>query len=247
MKLKTLAIAACAALMAAPALAQTPAAPAWTGEGTFGAGLTTGNTETTDVSAGLKLKHTGAVWTQSGELSAEYGETDSTETRNRIAAAFQLDRSFNDRLRGYGRLAYERDEFSGFENRTFAGVGVAYDVIKSEPTTWTLQGGPGYRIDEIRARTIAPVAPSRSEESFAVMAGSRFKHQINERVALTNDTDVIYTDVTTQVVNGLALTFDLSGNLQGRISYDVRHDTDPPLGFEKTDTATRFSLVYKLK
>jgi len=223
---------------AAPALAQTK--PVWTGEGVFGAGITTGNTETTDLGAALKLKHDdGGEWTQAVELAAEYGETNSVETKNRIAAAGQVDRILDERLSIYGRATFERDEFSGFENRYFVGAGLAYKVVISEPTNWTLSAGPGYRIDEIRST-------GESEESFGASAGSRFSHALNETTVLTNDTDVIYADTSTQIVNSLALTFDLMGNLSGRVSYDVRYDTNPPVGFEDTDTALRFSLVYKV-
>lgn len=232
---------------ASAAYAQDAEAPAWTGEGSFGAGVTTGNTETTDVNAGLKVAHKGAVWAQSGEFSIEYGKTDGDETKNKMKAAGQVDRFFGERLSAYGRLTWEKDEFSGFENRYFAGLGVAYQVIVSENTLWALQGGPGFRIDEVRAQpTATPPVLATTEESLGVAAGSRFKHQFNEAVALTNDTDVVWSDTSTQTTNSLALTAQLMGNLSARISFDVNHDTNPPEGFEATDTATRFSLVYKV-
>jgi putative salt-induced outer membrane protein YdiY len=31
------------------------------------------------------------------------------------------------------------------------------------------------------------------------------------------------------------------------VGYSVRHNTDPPAGFEKTDTLTTIYLVYELK
>ena len=224
--------------VAAPALAQTK--PVWTGEGVLGAGLTTGNTETTDVAAALKLKHDdGGEWTQAIELAADYGETNSVETKNRLAAAGQVDRVLDERMSIYGRATFERDEFSGFENRYFVGAGVDYKFIVSEPTNWTLSAGPGYRVDEIRLT-------GESEESFGASLGSRFSQALNPTTQLTNDTDVIYADTSTQIVNSLALTFELMGNLNGRVSYDVRYETDPPVGFEDTDTALRFSLVYKV-
>jgi putative salt-induced outer membrane protein len=52
------------------------------------------------------------------------------------------------------------------------------------------------------------------------------------------------------------LTTDLSGGaLQMRmtdvlalaVGYSVRHNTDPPVGFEKTDTLTTNDLVYEIK
>lgn len=226
----------------APAFAQ-DATPEWTGEGALNAGVTTGNTETTDFGVAVKLKHTGDQWTQSGEFLADYAETDSIETKNRVFAAGQVDRVFDERWSGYGRLSWERDEFSGFDNRYFIGLGAAWKAIDSEATTWTLEGGPGYKVDEVRA-TLAD--PARTEESFGARAGSKFNHKLNESVTLSNDTEVVYSSTSTQLANITALTANLWGNLNARISFDVRHDTDPLPGFEATDTATKVSLVYKI-
>jgi putative salt-induced outer membrane protein len=227
---------------AAPAVAQDAGAD-WSGEGALSAGNTTGNTETSDLGIALKLKRKGDLWSQSGEFAADYGETDGLETKNRLYGAAQVDRKLSDLWSLYGRGTAEKDEFSGFESRYFLGVGAAYVVLDGDTTSWTVQGGPGYKIDEVRATL---TTPSTTEESLSFAAASRFKHQFNERVALSNDTNVVTADASTQIQNVLALTADIMGNLSARISYDVRHDTDPPAGFESTDTTTRFSLVYKI-
>jgi putative salt-induced outer membrane protein len=52
--------------------------------------------------------------------------------------------------------------------------------------------------------------------------------------------------VSTQIKNSLGLTVALMDKLSARISYDVIYDTDPPIGFKSTDTATKLSLVYKI-
>lgn len=222
----------------------------WSGEGSFGAGVTTGNTDTSDYNAGLKLAHRGAKWAQAGEFAAEYGETEGVESKNRMRAAGQVDRFHSERTSAYGRLTWERDQFSGFENRYFLGIGAAYKAIISEATLWTLQGGPGYRIDEVREQTSSDtppvVTPASTEESFGAAFGSRFKHALNPFVELTDDTDVTYSATSTRLTNSLAFNFKLIDGLSARLSYDISHDTDPPDGFEATDTATRFSVVYKL-
>lgn len=231
------------AAAAAPAFAQDAPPPEWTGEGAFNAGVTSGNTETTDLGVGLKVKHQGDNWFQSGEFVADYGETDSVETRNRLFAAGQVDRIFDDRLSGYGRLTWERDEFSGFDNRYFVGLGAAWKAVDLDATKWIVEGGPGYKIDEIR-ETLA--TPGSTEESIGLRAGSKFEHKFNDAVTLSNNTEAIYSEASTQLLNVVALTANVWGNLSARVSLDVRHDTDPLPGFEATDTATRFSLVYKV-
>ena len=233
--------------LGAPAFAQDPPKE-WVGEGAFNAGTTQGNTHTTDVGAGLKLKHTAGHWAQSAEISGDYGKINGVETKNRIFAAGEFDYLINDRLSAYGRLSAEKDDFSGFDARYYAGVGVGYQVINQENMQWALQGGVGYKVDQVALRRVSPTVtvPKSTEESFSVQAASRFKYKINDKVALTNDTDVLYSDTSTQTRNIVALTVDLMGNLQARMSYDIRNESNPPVGFKATDTATKFSLVYKI-
>ena len=96
----------------------------WTGEGSLSAGYTTGNTETTDLGLALKLNREVGIWTYTGEAAADYGETDSVETKNWFFLAGEVDRQLGDKLFGFARTSYEKDEFSGFESRWFAGGGL---------------------------------------------------------------------------------------------------------------------------
>ena len=41
-----------------------------------------------------------------------------------------------------------------------------------------------------------------------------------------------------------AATARLAGDLSARFSFDVLHETEPPVGRERTDTISRASLVY---
>lgn len=224
----------------------------WSGEGSISAGMTSGNTETTDIGVGVDFARTTQIWTLGLEALADYGETDGEETKNRFFLAGQLDRQLRDRLYGFGRLSYERDEFSGFESRTFLGTGLGYQILDGAHATWSVESGPGLKIDEVRpAETMndlgAPVTiPGTTEESLSFIAVSHYAYQFNDAVQLTNETDAIYADESTQLTNIVALTADLTEALSARISFDVRHDTNPPDGFENTDTATRFSLVYAI-
>jgi len=139
--------------LAMPAHAQDEASNGWSGEGSLSAGVTTGNTETTDLGLGVDLARELDLWTIGVKASADYGETEGEETKNRIFLGTNLDRQINDRLFGFGQITYERDEFSGFDSRAFIGGGLGYDVIVGDLTNWTVRGGPGLKIDEIGERT----------------------------------------------------------------------------------------------
>ncbi len=128
--------------LALPGHAQDEANNGWSGEGSLSAGVTTGNTETTDLGLGVDVARAMDVWTIGLQANADYGETDGAETKNRIFLGTNLDRQINDRLFGFGQLSYERDEFSGFESRAFIGGGLGYEVLNGEATQWTVRGGP---------------------------------------------------------------------------------------------------------
>ncbi len=246
-----IAAAAALAVIAVPAGAQEEEPnTGWTGEGSVSAGVTTGNTETTDLGVGVNMTRDTGVWAYGVEALADYGEIDGAESKNRWFLAGNIDRQINDRLFGFGRVSYEQDEFSGYDSRTFVGGGLGYDILVGDKTSWTVRGGPGIKIDEIAeiistdAMGATVITPAVTEESFSFVAGSDFEYAFNDNVKLTNNTNALYAETSTQLNNSLALTAKLSSALSARISFDVRHDTEPPEGFESTDTATRFSLVY---
>lgn len=239
--LKPLALIAGVAALTATATAQDAEPAKWTGEGSLSAGVTTGNTETTDLGLGVNLGREFGLWKVGVQAGADYGETEGAETKNRIFLGTNLDRQINDKLFGFGQLSYEKDEFSGFDSRAFIGGGLGYEVFNSDKLQWTVRGGPGIKIDEIAATLTSPAS---TEESFGATGTSNWAYQFNENVGLTNDTNVLYAETSTQIGNITALTASLTSTLSARISYEVRHDTDPVPGFESTDTISRVSLVY---
>lgn len=239
-------------------------ADGWFGEGSFSAGNTTGNTETTDLGLGLKLGKEQGVWKYGVEALADYGELEDVEARNRWLLSGTVDRYINDRLFGFGNASYEVDEFSGYESRAFIGGGLGYKVLDGAKATWDVRGGPGFKIDEVRGIPCSAGDPAgasvqcagvadpdaflfeeaTSEESLSGILASNYAYAFNDNVTFTNDTDVLAAEVSTQISNVTALTAKLSDALSARVSFDVRHDTEPPIGFEDTDTATKVAIVY---
>lgn len=219
----------------------------WSGEGSFSAGTSTGNTETTDIGLGLDIKRTQDRWVFAAKAQADYGKIDGAESKNRVFLSGTADYQISDRLYGFGQASYEKDEFSGFENRYFIGGGLGWNVLDGDKAKWSVRGGPGFKVDEIREVAAAGVitTPGETVESFSVIASSDYVVQLNDNVSFSNETNALYASESTQISNTLALTASLTNTLSARFSFDVRHDTNPPAGFEATDTTTRVSLVYK--
>ena len=223
------------ALMAVPAVAQDT--DGWSGEGTISAGFTSGNTSTTDIGVGLSGELRFGPWTAKAQVNVDFGKNNGVQNRNRWELAGQLNRDLNERFYIYGRGAYERDKFSGFNSRLFLGAGGGYRIFMGDMTSWTIEGGPGYRQDEIQLTGV-------SKGSFGARIGSAFSHQFNESVSFSNDTEWIYSKVSSQLINTAAITAQLSGALSARASFEFRNESSPQPGRKATDTTTRLSVVY---
>lgn len=218
-----------------------------TGEGSLSAGHSSGNTDTTDVGLGVNLTYKAGRWVTVGDATIDYGETDGAETENRIYFSGALDYQLSDRGFAFGKASYERDEFSGFETRYFLGGGLGWRLYDTDAFVWSVRGGPGIKVDEVRAETLNGVVVNEAEtvESFSVLGNTDLTWLINDKVTLTNTAQAIYAEESSQFSDKIALTAALGASLSARVSFEYRYDTNPPTGFESTDTATRMSVVYK--
>lgn len=220
----------------------------WSGEGSLGAGVTTGNTDTVDIGVGINVAKEFGLYKVTAEGGYEFGQVDGVNNRNRWFVGSQAQREFTKRIYGFGNISYEEDQFSGFDSRLFIGAGAGYHIYKDKPLTWSVEAAPGFRRSVIADTFLIgpPIVtlPGETANDVAVRGASRFAYEFNENVNFTNDTDVIWTQTSTQTINTAAINAKLTKALTARLSFEVRNDTNPPDGFVNTDTATRASIVY---
>lgn len=232
-----------AALAFLPLTANAQIADGWAGEASLTGSQTTGNTETTDVGLGLKLAKDGDIWRHKFNASADYGRAAGSTNKQRFVLGYQIDRDISERLYAYANADYFNDDFGAFEDGYFLGTGLGYEVILPAPIGWNLEGGLGFRSQT--PQSIVGVAAETTEE-LAARVGSDFDWTLNDNVSLYNDSELIYSKSDTNIWNEFGLTATLTGRLAARASFRVDHHTDVPVGREKTDTITRFGLVYTM-
>ena len=232
------------ALMATTAIGFAGAASAqdngWSGEASLAGSKTTGNTETTDLGLALKLKKESDLWRHSFRASADFGRVSGDTNKERYTLGYQLDRDLTDRLYAFGNGDYYRDEFGAFEQGYYIGTGLGYKAILPAPIGWDLEAGLGYRSQ----KTQGPM--SLTENELALRGASKFDWALNDNVSFFNNSEVIYASSDTYLWNETGITANLMGNLAARASFRVDHHTDVPVGREKTDTITRFGVVYTM-
>lgn len=235
-------------VFAAPAHAQIM--DGWTGDASLSGSTTTGNTETTDVGLGLAVTKTDGIYRNKFDATYDLGSVSGADTKNRLFLGYQLDRDFNDRTYAFGNVNYFKDDFGAFETGYYAGAGLGYKVLVTEPTLWNVEAGLGYRSQETQAigtfGTPGFLA-SVEEGEIAARFGSEFDYAFNDAVSFYNDSEILTSSSDTYLWNDAGITAQLAGNLSARFGVRVDHHTDVPVGRENTDTITRGAIVYTIK
>ena len=206
------------------------------GEGEFGATASSGNTDTQNLVAKLKLsKRSGAWFNEVGLAAINSTDTDST-TAERYLITGKTGRDINDKLYAFGSGKYDKDRFSGFDHQATLAAGLGMHVIKSDRVTLDIEAGPGYRFSETDA--------GLDQDEAVLRAGLFYKNQLTETTHFLQNIVVEAGSDNTTIDSETALTVKMSDALALKASIIVKNNSDVPAGVEKTDTLTGVSLIY---
>jgi len=227
-----------------------PAAAQWSARGELGVVIASGNTETKAGNAKVAIEHKGEAWTNKGTFAAVYAADEIGSTAQRWEGTEQSEYRFNPHNFWFGGARYENDHFSGFTHQGTISTGLGHVFLDSDTTTLKGQLGTGFKFFETRevySLAGALLIPRESGNAIAGIANVDFKHAFNASTTLLDKFTAEYTSENTFLQNELSLQVKMSDKLAVALGYAVRHNTDPPPGFGKTDTLTTANLVYELK
>ncbi|MFT6425728.1 MAG: putative salt-induced outer membrane protein [Celeribacter sp.] len=197
-----------------------------------------GNTDAADLGIGADMLYFDGTNGYSLELSYDYGEEAGTKTEESLFFDAEYTRDFNPNFYGFAKLQGSVDEFSSYDSDYFVGIGAGYRVLNSDDVSWTVQGGPGYRV-----ASLTDIVDGETEEA-AFSASSNFSYKLSDIAYLTNDTDVLTSESDTGVVNELGVTVAMSEVLALRTTLQTKYHTDPQVGYDNTDNTFGVSLVF---
>ena len=208
----------------------------WKGEGQIGGSLSTGNTKSAGLSAGLALARKGIDWTHRLRLQADYQRTNGRTSIDRYLGEFEPQYRLGDRGFVYGLGRWEQDRILGYDSRWNLSGGLGYKLIDSQSIGLSLKGGPAWR----RTNFIT----GASDDELTALAGLDFGWQLSPTLRLTQVASTVVGEANSSTSSLTALNAKLSGKLSARIAYAAQIDSSPPPGVESVDTQTRFTLVY---
>lgn len=209
----------------------------WAGTASLGYLSSTGNTESTNLSAEASASYSVDGWVHNGFVSAKGSSTDGITTGERYQAQYKVDKSLSEKTYLFGRLSYDKDRFSGFDNTVSGAAGLGRRLIEQEKHLLKGEAGLGARRQKLD--------DGSTEDNAIFMGNLDYRYTISENAEFTqvflvelgqdNDYGESVTKLKANIVGALALA----------LSYTVKHNTSPPAGFEKTDTFTAIALEYK--
>jgi len=223
----------------------------WTGKGEAGLALASGNTDSKNGNVKLDLADTVGLWKHAFGATAAYVATGGDTTGQRWEVHEQSDYNFSAKSFWFGAGRYEDDRFSGFNYQATLSTGIGRHFIDNATTKFTGTAGVGYKIFETQDvfdDTGTVLLQKGASDNEVVFRGTLdFTHKLTDTTKLLDKFLVESGSNDTFVQNDFGIQVQMTDVIALAAAYSVRHHTDPPLGFGKTDTLTTLNLVYEIK
>jgi putative salt-induced outer membrane protein len=238
--------------MAVALVAAAPAHAELTGKGEAGLVIASGNTDTTTANVKLQLANEIDKWKHKFGVDALYATADPDgTTAQRWEVSEQTDYNYSPRDFWFGAGRYEDDRFSGFEYQATLSAGYGRKFIDTDVTQFTGTAGVGYKVFETRdvfdEVTGELLEPGDTDSEVVFRGALDYDHKFTATTSLLDKFIVEAGAENTFAQNDIALQVKMTDLLALAVGYSVRHNTDPPVGFEKTDTLTTINFVYEIK
>jgi putative salt-induced outer membrane protein len=239
-------LAAAAALLfsVSPAFAQ------WTGKGQLGAALSTGNGDSLTVNARAEVKHKVDNWQRRLAVSVQYEADDAESTSQMFEMEGDSRYSFNPRDFWFGSFRYQNDRFSGFRYQATIAGGIGHRFIDSDRTKLTGQFGLGFKSTETRD-AVDPatqlLVPGGKTDSIAAVGGLDWEFKITDTTTVYNYLAFEAAKQNNFTRNETGVSVAMTSRLALSVAYTVRYNTDPPVGYDNTETLLTANVVYEVK
>ncbi len=222
-------------------LAALPAAAQWTGKGEAGLAIASGNSDSRTANARVSATRKLGAWEHKLGLAGLYVRSEGDTTAKRWEASGQTRFDFRPDTFWYGGGRYEEDRFSGFDHQGLVTTGVGRRFIDNDITRLTGQVGAGYKFWETLG------IDSDTDSSVTGVASLEFSHQLTASTSLFDRFGGEFASSNNFLQNEIGVQVKMTDRIALSLAYALRHNTDPPAGFKKTDTLTTVNLVYEVK
>jgi putative salt-induced outer membrane protein len=211
--------------------------------------ITTGNTDSSNMSAKVDIAKEGDKNRYFLKGNALYGEENDEETKNKLSLSTRWERIFSKRLFGFLSANYKEDKFSGYDYSVGGGPGLGYDIVKSEKHNLKGLISSPYYYDRF---SDPPDSKARSDSYLSGKAEVDYTWQILENLTFDQTVDFLISFEDNEKENKekffidseTALKVKINKNISLGVSYLIDYQNLPPSHVKKhTDTTFLTSLI----
>ncbi|MFK5894512.1 MAG: DUF481 domain-containing protein [Pseudomonadota bacterium] len=206
------------------------------GEGEFGFTSTSGNTDSQTLNAKLGIGKKSGKWNHNAKVEVLKSTNSGVNSADSFVFTEKSEYRFAEKTFAYGKLRHEKDKFSGFDHQSVISFGAGHVFLNGGKHNIEASAGVGYRDSE------TDVGIDQQE---AVFDGElKYAYKISETSEFNQNILVESGDSNTYTKSETFLKLVIVGNLGAKFSYEVKNNSDVPVGTDKTDTITSVTLVY---
>ncbi|MBO6703517.1 MAG: DUF481 domain-containing protein [Pseudomonadales bacterium] len=209
----------------------------WSTDVELGAVFTSGNTEQESLKFRIDSKREKDVWVNSFHLDTFAASEDGNDTADKLYAFYRLDYKLADDRGLFTRLAYEDDQFSGFDHQTDLTFGYNQTLLERDRLKIVGDAGLGVRYFK--------VTDGDSETEALVRLAALLEWEISENALFKQALGFEIGEELTTTRSETSLETRVVGDLAMKLAVAVKHNSEVPAGKDKTDTESTVTLVYR--
>lgn len=210
----------------------------WAGStGYLGFSSTSGNSDTENLTAGLKLKYETGKWISSMSLDILHASSNDINTAERYTLTSKTGYKLDDNDYLYYGSRYENDNFSAFDYTMTTGIGWGHKYFDEDIKRLVTEIGIGYKTEAYDI--------DRSEQTGIALIGKLdYMRQITDTMQFIDVLTLESTSDNTFLQNDAGLSLKVSDKVKVNFVHQVKYNTDVPFGFDSTDTLFAINLGY---
>lgn len=197
---------------------------------------TSGNSESENMSLNFGGDYYGDIWHHGLGGRAVKASTSGITTAESYGLNWQSARDFGEHSYMFGRVAWDKDEFSGYSEQLREVIGYGRHLIDTDQHSLDGEVGVGLRQSELRDGTSEDETIARLSLDYTFDFSDTAKFE--QSLGIESGSENTYTETVS------ALSAEVWTNLAIVVSYTVRRNSDVPVGTLERDTFTAVALEY---
>jgi len=204
----------------------------------LGAIFTSGNTEDQNIKFKGNVVYQRESWEYGFSIDGFRSSKNSVLAAQRLYSVGSATFNMNEDSFILSRVAHEDDRFSGYDSQSDASVSFGQNLLRGrENLDWNYTVGAGMRYSR---------EPGDTTSEAILRLGSELRWNVSQNALFIQTLSVESGSASTIGRSESSIQSDIMDNLSMKFSIKLKHQTEVPIGREKTDSEASVTLLLRL-